>query len=240
MVDPTAFQNQNGTLAVNLTMSSSTAVNIPPPIRLLINNRNPDQRGTFVNVPGTLTDLLADPARNRFYVVQQDLDQVLVFDSTTYQQVAALKTSATPTQLTITFDRKYLLIGHDNSQQAWVYDLDSLQRQIPIQFPAGHYPRSIAESGNALLGLVRNVATGANGVIDRIDFAARKASQMQSLGVFTNSLSPVGVLAPAPNGASILAAMPDGNLMLYDANADIHGLAEGLHVSERRLCGVEL
>ena len=40
-----------------------------------------------------LTDLLADPARNRFYVVQQDQDQVLVFDSTTYQQIAALKAS---------------------------------------------------------------------------------------------------------------------------------------------------
>ena len=146
-VDPTVFQNQNGTLAVALTMTSQSAVNLPPPIRLLINNRNPDQRGTFVNVPGTLTDLLADPVRNRFYIVAQDTDQVLVFDSTNYTQIASLKTSATPTQIAFTFDRKYLLIGHDNAQQAWVYDLDSLQRQDPIQFPPGHYPRSIAESG---------------------------------------------------------------------------------------------
>ena len=28
------------------------------------------------------------------------------------------------------------------------------------------------------------------------------------------------MLAPAPNGGTILAAMPDGNVMLYDANAD--------------------
>ena len=28
------------------------------------------------------------------------------------------------------------------------------------------------------------------------------------------------MLAPAPNGGSILVAMPDGNVMLYDANAD--------------------
>ena len=146
-VDPTAFQNQNGTLAVALNLSSFSAVNIPPPIRLLINNRNPDQRGTFVNVPGSLTDLLADPVRSRFYIVAQDTDQVLVFDGTNYTQIASLKTSATPTQIAFTFDRKYLLIGHDNAQQAWVYDLDSLQRQDPIQFPTGHYPRSIAESG---------------------------------------------------------------------------------------------
>jgi len=219
-VDPTVFQNQNGTLAVALTMNSIAAVNLPPQIRLLINNRNPDQRGTFINIPGYLTDLLADPVRNRFYVVAQDTDQVLVFDSTNYSQIAALKTSATPTQIAFTFDRKYLVIGHDNAQQAWVYDLDSLQRQDPIQFPAGHYPRSIAESGKTMLALVRNAAKGGPGVIDRIDFLARRAIELPSLGIYTNSVNPAGVLAPAPNGGAILCVMPDGNVMLYDANAD--------------------
>ena len=33
-------------------------------------------------------------------------------------------------------------------------------------------------------------------------------------------MNPSGVLAPAPNGGAILAAMPDGNVLLYDANAD--------------------
>lgn len=219
-VDPTAFQNQNGTVTVQLTVGSAGAVNVPRPVRLLINNRNPDQRGTFVDIPGTLTDVLADPVRNRFYVVQQDFDQVLVFDSTTYAQVATLKTSATPTQMAITFDRKYLVVGHDNSQFAYVYDLDTLQATTPIQFPPGHYPRSIAESGKSMLALVRNVATGGPGVIDRIDMAARKAFQLPSLGIYSNSVNPAGVLTPAPNGGAILAAMPDGNVMLYDANAD--------------------
>lgn len=219
-VDPTVFQNQNGTLSVALTLNSSTAVNLPPQVRLLINNRNPDQRGTFVNIPGYLTDLLADPIRNRFYIVAQDTDQVLVFDSTNYSQVAALKTSATPTQIAFTFDRKYLVIGHDNAQQAWVYDLDNLQRQDPIQFPPGHYPRSIAESGKTMMALVRNVANGGGGKIDRIDFAARRAIELPTLGIYSNSVSPNGVLAPAPNGGSILVAMPDGNIMLYDSNAD--------------------
>ncbi|HXA49016.1 MAG TPA: hypothetical protein VNV86_01860, partial [Candidatus Acidoferrum sp.] len=219
-IDPTYYQNQNGTVSVTLSLSSAAGINVPPPVRLLINNRNPDQRGTFVNVPGNLTDLLADPVRNRFYVVAQDLDQVLVFDSTTFQQIAALKTSATPTQIAFTFDRKYLVIGHDNAQQAWVYDLDSLQQQQPILFPPGHYPRSIAESGKTMLALVRNVAAGGPGVIDRIDFNARRATQLPSLGIFTNSVNPAGVLSPAPNGGSVLVAMPDGQVMLYDANAD--------------------
>jgi uncharacterized protein (TIGR03437 family) len=219
-IDPTYYQNQNGTATVTLKLRSAAAINVPSPIRLLVNNKNPDQRGTFVNVPGTLTDLLADPVRNRFYVVAQDQDQVLVFDSITYRQIATLKTSATPTHIAFTFDRKYLLIGHDNAQQVWVYDLDSFEPQLPILFPPGHYPRSIAESGKGLLALVRNVADGGPGKIDRIDLLSRRATELPSLGVYTNSVNPAGVLAPAPNGGTILVAMPDGNVMLYDANAD--------------------
>ncbi len=219
-VDPNAFQNQNGTVAVTLTITSTTAVNVPPPVRVLVNNRNPDQRGTAFNIPGVISDILPDPVRNRFYVVQQDRNQVLVFDGTTYKQIAALRTSTTPTRLAMTFDRQYLIVGHDNSQQAYVWDLDTFQQQIPITFPPGHYPRSIAESGKSILALVRNVAVGSPGVIDRIDFLARRATQLPSLGVYTNTVNKDGILVPAPNGASILAAMPDGNVMLYDANAD--------------------
>jgi uncharacterized protein (TIGR03437 family) len=219
-IDPNAFQNQNGTVTVPLTITSSTAVNLPPAVRLLINNRNPDQRGTLVDVPGNLVDILADPARSRFYVVQQDRNQVLVFDGATYQQITALRTATTPTQIAMTFDRKYLLIGHDNSQLAFVYDLDSFQQQTSITFPAGHYPRSLAASGQALLALVRNAGAGGPGMIDRVDLPTRRATALPSLGIYVNSVNPAAVLAPSPNGASILVAMADGNVMLYNASAD--------------------
>ncbi len=219
-VDPNVFQNQNGTIVVRLNIASASAVNVPPPVRLLINNRNPDQRGTAVNLPGAITDILADPVRNRFYVVQQDRNQVLVFDGATYSQIAALRTSTTPTQMAMTFDRQYLIVGHDNSQFAYVYNLDTLQPDTPITFPGGHYPRQIAESGKSILALVRDVTGDGPGAIDRIDFASRRATKLPSLGIYTNSVNPAGVLAAAPNGGSILVAMPDGNVLLYDANAD--------------------
>ena len=221
-IDPSAFQSTTGTVTIPLTINSVTAVNSPAPVRLLVNNENPDQRGTAIDIPGTLTDILADPARNRFYVVQQDRNQVLVFDGSTYQQIAALRTSTTPTKMAITFDRQYLIVGHDNSQFAYVYNLDTLQTQTPIAFPPGHYPRSIAESGNALLGLSRDIAGDASsgGAIDRIDFNAKQATELPALGIYQNNISLNAVLAPSPNGGSILVASPDGNLMLYDANAD--------------------
>jgi uncharacterized protein (TIGR03437 family) len=219
-VNTTAFANQNGTVSVPLTITSNKAVNVPPSMRLLVNNRNPDQRGTLVDIPGTLTDLLADPKRNRFYVIRQDLNQVLVFDSTTYQQIATLRTATTPWQMAITFDQQYLVVGHDNSQLAYVFNLDTLQTMAPIHFPPGHYPRSIAASGQALLAVSRLTAGSAPGMVDKINFLAQQADALPSLGVFNNNVNPSASLAPAPNGSTILLASPDGNVMVYDATAD--------------------
>jgi hypothetical protein len=119
-VDPNAFQSQTGTSVASITIQSNSAVNVPNPVRVLVNNATPDMRGTFVDTPGVLVDVLADPARDRFYVLRQDQNQVLVFDGSTTAQIAILRTSNTPIQMAITADNQYLLIGHDNSQMAYV------------------------------------------------------------------------------------------------------------------------
>ena len=156
---------------------------MPPPIRLLINNRNPDQRGTFVNIPGYLTDLLADPVRNRFYIVAQDTNQVLVFDGTNYSQIAALKTSATPTQIAFTFDRKYLI---DRPRQRAAGLGLRPGYACSVRPRSSSPPATIrARSPKAARRCWRWSAmsrTGGPGVIDRIDFAARRAIQLPSLG----------------------------------------------------------
>ena len=66
LVDPNAFRNQNGTAIATLTIQSAKAVNVPPTVRVLINSKQPDQRGTVVDVPGNLIDLLAGPDSESF------------------------------------------------------------------------------------------------------------------------------------------------------------------------------
>jgi len=217
-VDTEAFANQNGTYTGWINIQSTAGVNIPNPVRVLINNREPEQRGTFVAVPGKLVDIAADPARRRFYVLRQDQNQVLVYDSTNNKQIGTLRTSNTPTSMAITFDRKYLIVGHENSQLAYVYNLDTLKRDSPIVFPGGHYPRSIAVSSRAILAASR--VAGSTHTIDMIDFASRTASTPATLGIFQNSINIDTALASSPNGSSILAASADGTLLLYDAAAD--------------------
>jgi uncharacterized protein (TIGR03437 family) len=217
-VDPSTFQNQQGTVMGLINIQSSSAVNVPDPIRVLINNREPEQRGTFLDVPGTLVDIAADPARNRFYILRQDQNQVLVYDSTGNNQIAVLRTSNTPTSMAISFDRNYLIVGHDNSQLAYVYDLNTLQPVVPVVMPPGHYPRSIAVSARKILVSCR--VAGPVNTIDAIDLPSRTATALPTLGTFTNSVNVDTVLTAAPNGASILAASADGTVLLYDANAD--------------------
>ena len=196
---------------------------------MLINNQDPDQRGTFVNVPGKLVDLLADPVRDRFYVLRQDRNQVLVFDGTSYAQIATLRTSNTPTQMAVTFDRKYLLVGHDNSQLAYVYDLDTLEPLPPIRFPFGHYPRSLAASGKTILAACR--VAGPVHTIDRVDFANRTATALPSLGVYKNDVHPETVLEASPNGADDPGAHAGRQRdALQRQRRHLHRLAQGLHL----------
>lgn len=217
-VDPNAFQNQKGTLIGSIAIRSSAAVNLPDPIRVLINVKEPDQRGLALPVPGRLVDILADPVRDRFFILRQDRNQVLVFDGATYQQTAVLRTANTPTQLAISFDRRWLFVGHHNSQIISMFDLETLEPAGFIRMPAGHYPRSVAASGRAILAASR--VAGPKHQISRVDLTTRTATALPNLGVYENDIAADTMLAASPNGSSILIVQANGALMLYNANAD--------------------
>ncbi|MGD0200642.1 MAG: hypothetical protein ABSD27_07835 [Bryobacteraceae bacterium] len=222
-VDMSAFQDNKGTITGFINVTSAAGVNVIPPVRVLINNREPDQRGTIFDVPGTLVSVLADPARNRFYVLRQDKDLVLVFDGSNYSQIATLRTGNTPWSMAITFDRKYLIIGADNSQVAHVYNLDTLQLYRLVIFPGGHYPRWIAASARAILAACR--VAGPIHVIDQIQLPTGIATQLPSLGVWENNIDIDTALVASPTGASILGVEANGRVMIYDANADTFAVA---------------
>jgi len=186
-------------------------------IRLLVTVPDPDQKGTMVNVPGLLVDLVADPVRNQFYALRQDNNQVMVFDGTSYKQIATFRTSNTPMQMAITPDGAYLLVGHDNAQTISVFDLNAMQAVAPIRMPLGLYPRSVAVAGGMILVASRNFT--APNQISSVDFNSRTAVAFPSLGPFANSVNVDTKLVASPHGAFVMAVSPDGTAMLYDSNA---------------------
>ena len=218
-VDPNVFASQQGTVTAQLQLQSGQAVNIPSPVRVLINSHQPAQRGTFVDVPGNLVDLLADPTQDRFYVLRQDTNEVLVFDATNNTQIVSFRTKNTPMGMAITFDHNYLLVGHDNSQYVSVFDLGALQEVAPVRMFNGDYVQSLAASSNAILAVTRN-ASGGNPTIHSISLASGTSTRLPSLGVYQNTIALNSVMTASSNGSSILIASSDGSVMLYDANSN--------------------
>lgn len=226
-IDPAAFNDSKGTTSIPLTITSKGAVNLPPDVRLLVNTRDFNQRGQIVNIAGKLVDMMADPVRNRLYVVRQDKNVVLVYDTTTSVPglMATLRTGNTPMKTAITTDRKYLIVGNDHSQIANVFDLDTLQPSDPILFYS-QYPRTIGVTNSGIFATNRP-ANGAM-VLDQIDFEHRVAFPPQESldgppnpSIFENRLpSDEGALAATQDSNYLLLAFPDGTVAEYDGYAN--------------------
>ncbi len=218
-VDPNVFANQKGTVTGTLSITSGQAVNIATPVRVLINSRQPEQRGTLVDVPGKLVDLLPDPTRSRFYILRQDTNKVLVFNGANNTQIGALRTCTKPMGMAVTFDQRYLLVGCDSSHYMNVFDLETLQATQPVRMFSGDYVQSVASSSNAILAVTR-ASSGGDPNIHRIDLGTRSSQRLPSLGVYQNKVLLNSVLTASTNGSSILMSSADGSVMLYDANVD--------------------
>ena len=217
-VDPNSFAAQKGTVTVNLTITSDTGVNIVNPVRVLVNSREPDQRGTFIDSPGTLVDLVADPAKDQYYVLRQDQNQVLVYDGSNNTVKATLRTCNQPAGMAITFDRRYLLVGCSLASITPVFDLETLQPAGAIN-TLSSYTLSIAASAGGVYSVSHDNDTD-DYSIHQLNLATRTDTKLVSLGVWENKVPKGTVAVASENGASILFASPDGSVLLYDANVD--------------------
>jgi uncharacterized protein (TIGR03437 family) len=219
-VDPNAFVNESGTVQAVLTITSQSSVDVPMNVSVLINSRQPDQRGSIVNIsgPGTLVDILADPIRQQYYVLRQDQNAVLVFNSTNNTQIGTLRTCTLPKSMAETFDGSILLVGCDNAHIMSEFNLNTMTAMPYINTFNG-YVQSVAISNNAILAVMRDAAGGPP-YVARIDLTVRTASTLPSLGVWQNQVDLTSVLTASANGSHILLASTDGSTMLYDANVD--------------------
>jgi uncharacterized protein (TIGR03437 family) len=229
-IDPTVFQDQKGTATVQLQLASTQAVNVPQPVRLLINTRDPDQQGVIHNVPGKIVDVLADPQRDRFYMIRQDKNQVLVYDGTSFNQIGTLRTGNTPVQMTIFNDfilGSWLLVANDNSQVISVFDLNTLKPLAPIYLPGGLYARSIALSDySKILATTRRAAeyclkspAGWSPLVS-VNLAFGVANAPQAIGIFENCADPNGALVASPSAQMMFLPMSDGTVALFDSHVN--------------------
>ncbi|MCU1340087.1 MAG: hypothetical protein JWO19_5668 [Bryobacterales bacterium] len=231
-VDPTVFQNTRGSTTIPLTITSNAGINIPFPVRVVINTRDLDQTGKMVNIPGKIVDLLADPspARNHLYVLRQDRNVVLVYDKPTPESInrgpiARLRTGNTPTTgMAITEDQRYLMVGNDHSQLANVFDLETLQPVDRVLTPNA-YPHwfGVGHGGIWLTARFVGLKDPPTCVdpLYRVDFASRIASIPSTLGIYCNVVPPDAALAGSPSLNYILLTIPSGPVATWESSSDL-------------------
>lgn len=219
-VDPTAFVGKTGTVTATLSFKSIAAANNLPAVKVYVNAPAPEQRGLAFALPGKLVDLLADPKRNRFYILRQDTNEVLVFDGATYNQITTLRTGNVPLSMAISFDQQFLLVGSQESQIVNVFDLETLATTRPILLPSGYIASSIASSARRTLA-VGQFFDGTTHFVS-LDIAGRGGVQLPNLGVSIQNTIPAAdtVITSSSNGGNIFGASSDGTTWLYDANTD--------------------
>jgi uncharacterized protein (TIGR03437 family) len=234
-VDPNFFATQKGTSVASIAISSGTAVNLPPSIRVLINSMDPVQRGTFVNVPGKIVDLAVDSKRGVYYVMRQDRNQIQVYNASNQTLKTTLRTCTKPMGMAMSFDQRNMLVGCDHSRYMQVWDLDQMIQVFPIRVPEG-YVQSLAVSTNATLAFIRSGVDAVNG-IGQVDTLQQVATRIPNLGVWVNNLPIDTVLTASPNGSHVLSASNTGLVLIYDANVNSFTVARQDLKSDSNLGG---
>jgi uncharacterized protein (TIGR03437 family) len=215
VVDFSEYSTVQGTTHGLVTISSASAVNVALPIRLDINVKDVDQRGRIVPVPGQLVDILGDPRRDQFYVLEQTKNELHVFQNSDLRLLGTFRTGNRPNWMTFSADRRYLLIANSAGENLTVINLDSRQNEGYLFTPAGHYPVSVAADNANILAAVRT--SEGTAMIDAVQLNQRAAFPMGRLGIYTNEVAADTAMVSLPNMAGIFIAEANGNVKLWDA-----------------------
>ncbi len=168
--------------------------------------------------------------RDRYYVLRQDNNTVLVYDGSNNTLLTTLRTDNQPTTLAISFDNQFLYIGHSAAQTMAIYKLDDFTRQPDVSIEAGNgnVLRSLAVASNQIIATSRDFK--GQGHILLIDPVTLSATQPDSVGVWKNQIdSLVGSHRSSQRRASHGGDAGWVYLPLRRRGGRFHGLAPGLY-----------
>ena len=217
-VDPGALGPVQGTNVFPIVLETN-AVNIPREAEVFTNVRDVDQKGTLYTVPGRFVDIVADRFRDRFYVLDQEGFQVLVFDGS-FRLGGRISVGNTPTWMLVSPDGGFLIVANAQSETMTLINLNTLRVETTIFLPweslgGGRYPLSLAaDAGNILLTMQ---SSDGGGEIGMFNLHNKIVTNPDTLGIFTNSFSPDSAVVGAPDGSGVLIAESTGGVHFWEA-----------------------
>jgi hypothetical protein len=214
--------------AINVTLSSPEAINIPPTIRLYMNYRQQDQRGLIYPVPTGpngegVQDLLLDETRGKLYITNSAYNRIEVFDTQKQTFVNPIPVGQLPHQMAMGTDGTTLYVGNTGGESISIVNLDLGKVVDSVQFPP------IPRQGNSTVISPRTIAMGLFG----LQFVMSDGSQWKVLNGNQATVRPADTVTPvrfagAPNigmfatadSKYILTLNGSGLAYLYDSTSD--------------------
>ncbi len=227
--------------AINIQLVSPNAINVPPLIRVFLNNRDNTTRGQvypLATVPASTTaalnqglwDIVLDPARNLVYIKNAGYNRIEVFDTVKKEFLAPISVGQLPHQMAMGLDGNTLYVSETGGETIDRVDLTQMTVTGIITMPP--FPRA----ANAALVSVNAMAVGLSG----LQFVASNGNLWEVIngeatpraGTFVTGVntttgaqtaigSPQGMLA-APDGSSILLLGGTGVGYLYQGLTDTY------------------
>ena len=215
-VDPGSLGPVQGTHTFPINIQTN-AVNIPRTGTVLANIRDVDQKGILHVAPGRLVDIVADPFRDRFYALDQEGFQVLVFDAN-FRLSGRIRTGNTPTWMVTSRDGRFLVVANAQSETMTLIDLNTLQVNNTIfltweSLGGGLYPLSLAVDNANILISTRGTS---GGEIAMLNLNSKSVSNPDTLGIYNNSFDEDTALAAKPGGSGILIVESSGGVHFWE------------------------
>jgi len=228
----------------NFVIQAPEAINLPPRIRVLQNNRDAEARADIVPIEvgisdqEGLVDLAVDSQRRRLYIANSGLNRVEVFDTRTQQLLEPIKVGQLPRSLALTPDGNTLYVANSGGESISIVDLNLNRVVGRVRFPALPFNASapVVTPSVMAAGLSGLQIVMSNGTLWQV---IGDAAVPRPLSLIIGSLTVPAprTMVATPNGEYVLLVAGANNTMayLYDAMTDeyvaarqlVSGAAEG-------------
>ncbi len=178
--------------------------------------------GDVVQLPGgTPSDIVLDEQRHRLYLVNNNTNQVYIYDYAAKQIAGSIAVGATPLAGALSMDGNWLYVSSSGNSSLNVIDLSKNAVVQSVLLPSAPQGVEVGSDGRVLVsmigtGVVSGVPQGTLSVFDRT-----QAAGQQLLPVFVPALPTTPAGLPAPSGnrpqttfAGKLLRTPDGNFIV--------------------------
>ncbi|MCC6586956.1 MAG: hypothetical protein IT168_09720 [Bryobacterales bacterium] len=213
-------------------VQSNEAINIPPAIRVLQNNRNSESRGEIIPIPVGLTaseglvDLVHDQFRGRLYIANSGLNRIEVFDTRAQKFLNPIKVGQLPRSVAMTPDNQTLYVANSGGETISIVDLEKLSEVARVRFPATPFnasvtlvtPQIVTATQRGPLVIMNNGSVWR--VVGNEAIPKRFNESVFPLTGGQQVLTAPRTMAASPNGEVALLMAGNGNAYLYDAQLD--------------------